>query len=81
MTSYCLCLREERTVTLKREWNCKQDKICLILRIVNFIFYLMDSNNFLAQLKFFSTHTTKIFHTHSTKFFFLTQLNIFSYTT
>ena len=41
-----LCLREEQTVT------------CLILRIVNFLFYLKDSCNFLynIQLKVFISH-------------------------
>ena len=43
MTSCCLCLREDRTVMFRREWYCKQDETCLILRIVNFLFYLMDS--------------------------------------
>ena len=69
MTSHCLCLREERTVMFRREWYCKQDETCPIFRIENFFFYLMDSDNFLAQLKLFS-HTTKIF-------FFTLQLNFF----
>ena len=52
-----LCLREERSET------------CLILRIVDFLFYLKGSYNFLynIQLKFFISHN----------FFFLTQLNFF----
>ena len=36
--SLCLCLREERSVMFRREWDCKQDETCLILRIVNFSF-------------------------------------------
>ena len=82
MTSHCLCLREERTVT------------GLILRIVNFLFYLKVSYNFLyniqikifTQLKIFLTqlnifyHTAKIF-SHSTKNFFLSHnLKFFSLT-
>ena len=87
MTSHCLCLREERTVT------------CLILRIVNFLFYLKVSYNFLyniqpnfftqpkfflTQLKFFHSQpkifslTTKIFPL-TTKIFSL-SIKIFSLT-
>ena len=44
MTSCCLCLREERTVTFRREWYCKQDGTCRILRIVNFSFYISKLN-------------------------------------
>ena len=82
MTSHCLCLREERTGT------------CLILRIVNFLFYLKVSYNFLynIQLKFFLSqpkfflHNLKFF-THNLKFFlsqpkiFHSQPKIFSLTT
>ena len=67
MTSHCLCLREERTVT------------CLILRIVNFLFYLKVSYNFLynIQPKFFTQ--LKIFHSQPK--FFHSQPEIFSLTT
>ena len=48
----------------RREWYCKQDETCLILRIVNFLFYLMDSYNFLTQLNFFFAQL-KFFFSHN----------------
>ena len=69
MTSYFLCLREERSET------------CLILRIVNFLFYLKDSYNFLynIQLEIFISHNL-IFFSYTTKFF-LHATKIFSHST
>ena len=64
----------------RREWNCKQDETCPILRIVNslIIFYYTNfikhstENFYLTQLNFFS---------HTTKFFSHMQLKIFSHRT
>ena len=50
MTSHCLCLREERTVT------------CLILRIVNFLFYLKVSYSFFISKPKFFLSQPKFFH-------------------
>ena len=68
-----LCLREERSET------------CLILRIVNFLFYLKGSYNFLynIQLKIFYLTQRNFFLTQLNSFhmqlkFFLTQLNFLS---
>ena len=66
MTSHCLCLREERTVT------------CLILRIVNFLFYLKVSYNFLYNIQPKIFTQLKIFHSQPK--FFHSQPKIFSLT-